>query len=151
MIQIANAAQDSMINEENIANQIGLCYYDPIDESVKEVSSLASHFMSVNPYEKILRKYYLVAKDTLSVAMIRLTDNSVGPAKYSAKVIISELKPSIALFDDITPFNLFKIANPQLNHLIPVWVLLESFEPITEITTMGIELEYENMSIWVPN
>lgn len=143
MIQIANAAQDSMIDNDTVINQIGLCYYDPIDESIKEVSSLASHFMSVNPYEKILRKYYLVTKNTLSVATIRLVDNSTGPTKYSAKVIISEIKPTISMFDSVAPFNLFKVANPQLNHLIPVWVLLESVEPITEITTMSIELEYE--------
>lgn len=146
MIHIANAAQDSMIDNDTVINQIGLCYYDPIDESLKEVSSLASHFMSVNPYEKILRKYYLVATDTLSVAIIRLTDNSVGPAKYSAKVIISELKPLISDFDTVTPFNMFKVANPQLNHLIPVWILLESIEPITEITTMEIELQYESIA-----
>lgn len=141
MITTAAVAQDNMIEEGTIANSVGLCYYDPFEETIKEFDA-TSNIMAVNPYERILKKYYLVANDALSIVTIGLV-NTESVATYSAKVIISEIKPNFELFDELTSFNTFKIANPQLGHLIPVWILLESLLPITTQTNMSITLDYE--------
>lgn len=142
MIRYANQPIDDITNTTSLSQQVGLCYYDPIDETLKEFNTIPSHLMSVNPYETVLRKYYLVAQANVSAVSIRLTDSS-NLNIYSAKVIISDLEPTIDLFDTLGSFNNYVISNPTAYTLIPVWILLNSTSPLSTIGSLQIEIEYE--------
>lgn len=142
MIRYANEPTNDMTNTTDLDQQVGLCYYDPIDETLKEISSITSHLMSVNPYDKIMRKYYLIAKSAVSAIAIRFIDVT-NSGTYSAKVIISDIEPTISLFDTLSSFNNYVISNPSPYTLIPVWILLESTAPIISINSLQIEIEYE--------
>ena len=142
MIRYANQPIDDITNTTSLSQQVGLCYYDPIDETLKEFNTIPSHLMSVNPYETVLRKYYLVAQTNVSAVSIRLTDSS-NLNIYSAKVIISDIEPTIALFNTLGSFNNYVISNPTAYTLIPVWILLNSTSAISTICSLEIEIEYE--------
>lgn len=142
MIRYANQPTDTITNTTSLSQLAGLCYYDPTDETLKELSAVPTHLMSVNPYETVMRKYYLVVQSTLSTVAIRLTDTT-NLGVYSAKVIISDIQPTLSLFATLGSFNNYVIGNPTAYTLIPVWILLESTSPMSVINSLEIEIEYE--------
>lgn len=144
MTNVILGAQDSMITASTV-DEVGICYFDPFQEELLELSSLNGHFLSVNPLQKIIRKYYLIVSpgETLAYVKIKLVNSQNIENLYSAKVIISEIQPSISSFDVLPDFNAYKISSPQAGHLIPIWILLDSKNPINDIVKVDIKIDYE--------
>ena len=144
MTNIILGAQDSMITASTV-DEVGICYFDPFKEELLELNALNGHFLSVNPLQKVIKKYYLVITPGKSINEVRLklVNSQKIDNLYSAKVIISETSPSISSFDILPDFNAYRISMPQSGHLIPIWILMESKSPINDIVKIDIQVSYE--------
>jgi hypothetical protein len=144
MTNVTLGAQDSMITASTV-DEVGICYFDPFTEELLELNSANGHFLSVSPMQKIIRKYYLIVSpgETFAYVKIKLINSQNIENLYSAKVIISEIQPTINSFDVLPDFNAYKISSPMAGHLIPVWILLNSKSPINDIVKVDIKVDYE--------
>lgn len=145
MTTIATSPSSVAITSGTVTNDIGICYFDPISESLLEINSLPNHFLSVEPFSTVLKKYYLVIEPGVSVNYVRIkpvVDASLEDA-FSIKVMITDEKPSVYIFDDFPNFNSFRVDNPSDGIFIPIWILLRSKVSINSVNRIQLEIEYE--------
>ncbi len=136
-----------------VENDVGICYFDPVDETLKEISLLDNHLLTVQPYKKAIKKYYLVispsapALDTVEVGpvFLDLPDGLVIDPEdyYSIKTLISVTEPTLGQFDDEDNMNSDTIASPNPGDIIPIWFLVESKLPLNNVLNISIEVDYE--------
>lgn len=132
-----------------VSNDVGICYFDPIDETLKELTALDNHVLTVQPIKKSVKKYYLVldpsvtAPTTISITPVFPDDPVEGPDNYAIKVIISATEPTQSQFDDEVNMNTHTITNPADGAIIPIWVLVHSKALKNKIYNIAFELEYE--------
>lgn len=133
-----------------VQNQVGLCYFDSIDETLKELSNLDGHLLTIQSYKKAIRKYYLVANPSygnplsVTITPIFAIITGVIPTNYySLKTIISPTQPLLGSFDDLTSMNAATINSINSGDIIPVWILVESKLPLNMILGLSFEIDYE--------
>jgi hypothetical protein len=144
MANIANPVNTVAITNDTVGDVVGLCYFDPVTESLIEISDIPNHFLTVQPFEQVIRKYYAVVSPGQVVDYIKVKIPKDGMEDlYSIKVIISQDNPSADSFAGIPDFNSFRLNNPVAGDFVPVWVLVSSKTPVNEIINISIELEYE--------
>lgn len=133
------------ITESTVLNRVGLCYLDPITENLIELNQLPNHFLSVEPFKKAIRKYYLITTpgDPISYIKVSINGNDRVKELYSLKQVASNFEPSLSMFDDLINMNTLDIQNPDSGAFIPVWVYIESKIQANEILDLSIEIEYE--------
>lgn len=134
-----------------VENDVGICHLDPIEETLVELSSIPGHVLSIQPYRKALKKYFLVINPSADpIAYVRIrpileTSNLYQDPKnfYSIKTIIAPAEPLLGTFDDLVNLNSFRIDNPTSGDIIPIWILLESKLPLNLVIGLTFEVEYE--------
>jgi hypothetical protein len=89
MTDIAQSVSSVIIDNDIVDNAVGICYFDPISESLIELSRLNNHYISVEPLHQAIRKYYIVVSPGESVSYVRA---SVSGAKYCIVVCSSKLQ-----------------------------------------------------------
>lgn len=124
MINIINTASDAMITPSTVTD-IGLCYYNYETEEILELSSIAINTCSVSPMSPVIKKYYMIAGTAFAAVSVAIGATDNAKRFFSAKIIVNEITPAIANFDDLIEFNTARIGNPLVGHLIPVWILIE--------------------------
>ncbi len=136
----------------SVAQAVGLCYFDPVDESLKELSSDPNHVMTIQPFKKAIRKYYLVIDDasgltTISVQPVfgSLPSGTVIDQNqyYSLKTIISMTEPTLSQFDDQASMDEATITGFTTGQIYPVWILLQSKTPLNMTLSLNLNLDYE--------
>lgn len=134
-----------------VENDVGICYLDPIEETLLELSQIPGHVLSIQPYRKAFKKYFLVINPSADpIAYVRIrpileSSNLYQDPKnfYSIKTIISPTEPNLGNYDDLVNMNSFRIDNPTPGDIIPIWVLLESKLPLNMVIGLTFEVEYE--------
>lgn len=144
---LTNRAVDSfVIAADTVNNDIGLCYYDPVVEELLEFSAdnLSNNLISLREGESKIFKYYLVVNTgvTPMYAKVRVYSDTAD-GFYSIKTIISANKPTFSDYVAIPDFNSFRVENPTPGEFIPVWLLVKSTVPSTEVKQVNVELKYE--------
>lgn len=140
MINIINTASDGMITGTTV-DGVGLCYYNYETEEILELSSIAINSCSVSPMSPIIKKYYMIAETAFSYVNISISATAIDARYFSAKMIVNEVTPNKNDFDDLTEFNMAVVGNPLVNHLIPVWILIEPKISANIDISMAINIE----------
>lgn len=132
-----------------VENDVGICYFDPIDETLKEISTIDNHIITIQPYKKAIRKYYLVVGTNSSITTISITPSFtssliIDPTDYySIKTIISATEPTLSQLDDQDDMNEAEIMNPDPGAIIPIWMLIESKVALNSILGLSFTVDYE--------
>jgi hypothetical protein len=135
-------------SNSTVQNDVGICYFDPIDETLKELNLLNGLILTIQPYKKAIKKYYLVVNPTSSALnYVRIVptfgSSNVTPTDYySIKTIISSSEPTLGNYDDLVSMNSFKIINPAPGAIIPIWVFVESLLPLNAILNVAFTVTY---------
>ena len=145
MVTIANSVNTVSITNSTVDNAVGLCFFDPATEALIEVNQTPSHYLTVEPNQQVLRKYYMVTApgQTVSYAKIKIANKTTLEDKFSIKTIIGSDNPTTSAYLTLPDFNSFRYLNPVAGEFIPVWILITSKTPINEVVSIDIELEYE--------
>lgn len=145
MLINADSVNSVIITSSTVNADVGICYFNPVTESLLEISAAPNHFMSLKPLEQTILKYYLVVSPgiaTPSYVKIRVKKDNIEDY-YTIKTILGEVQPSIDDFVSIPNFNSFKVVSPTVGAFIPIWFLVSSVEQVNEVLTFNIEIEYE--------
>lgn len=145
MTTIANSPNTVSITNATVSGSVGICYFDPITESLLEIDQVQNHFVSVEPFSTILKKYYLVTSpdDALDYIRVKTQASTDLEDLYSIKIIISNETPSVYNFDDLPNLNSFRIDSPSSGIFIPLHILVKSKVSINTIHKIQLEIEYE--------
>lgn len=134
-----------------VGNQIGICYFDPIDETLKEIDQLTSHVLTIQPYNRGIKKYYLIVNPTgatvnsVSIqAILGSAPNSQDPTSYySVKVIIGGTVPNQSMFDDLADENIATATNLTAGTISPIWVQVQNKAPLNALLGLIFQVNYE--------
>ena len=67
-------ANNITVTNETVQSDVGICYFDPIDETIKEIGS--SYILSSNSYGPIVHKLMVaVSSKSLSKVSIKLVES----------------------------------------------------------------------------
>jgi hypothetical protein len=144
MATIANPVNTVTITASTVAGAVGLCYFDPLTEELLEISEIPNHFLTVQPFQQVVRKYYLVVApgESLSYVQVRIHGEGLEDL-YSIKSILSNAEPTSDSFSVIPDFNGYRVNSPTAGEFIPLHVLISSKTPVNEILNVSIDIEYE--------
>lgn len=145
MATINQSPQSATIDTDTVAELVGLCYFDPVTETLLELSDMPDTFLSVAPNSFALKKLYMVMSpdDYVNFAQISIVPRDPQAQAYSVKVIISETEPSFESYGILPAFNSFVITNPPKGAFRTVWLLVENVYQINEVVSVDVELSYE--------
>lgn len=139
-----------IVTNTTVDSDVGICYFDPTSESLLELSLLNGLSLTVQPYKKAIKKYYLVVNPTTSgintvtinPTFINVPSGIVPTDYYSIKTIISATEPTLGNFDDLTNLNSFTITAPDAGSHTPIWILLENLKPLSSPLSISMVLNY---------
>ena len=145
MATMTQPPETATIDENTVDQAVGLCYFDPVTESLIEISELPDMFLSVEPEGAAIRKFYMVTDpvEMISWVQLLLLSEDYNSTTYSVKVIISEDEPPVSAFDILPSYNSYRINNPPAGDFMSVWILVENISKVNEIVNIGIKLSYE--------
>lgn len=145
MATVLETPTAASILNDTISRAIGLCYFDAASESLLELDSVGDLFISVEQSGVSIKKFYMViAPDSdVSSILIKVSSGDEYNNLYSAKLIISEDEPSLAVFDILPEYNSYVINNPLQGSLISVWMMVYNESRVNEINSLTLEVSYE--------
>ncbi len=144
MTDIAQSVNAVTVTNEMVDNAVGICYFDPLSESLIELSQLPDHYITVDPLQQIVRKYYIVVSPGETVSYIKASVSEEGlEDMFSVKTIIDNNEPGVEAFSVLPNFNSYTVPNPVPGDFISLWLLITSKTPLNEVLSINIDLEYE--------
>lgn len=120
-----------------VTDGLGLMYYDPISESLKEINE-SSSYVPCTAYDYVIRRFYLCGDLLYSQNNIKITVNTSEPLLYTARVIVGG---SVSSYNNFTSainevsFSTSVLAGMYTN-AIPIDILIES----TSVTEKVVQL-----------
>ena len=82
-----------------------------------------------------------ILHDSRNSLLLCKSATTIDARYFSAKIIVNEVTPNKNDFDDLTEFNMAVVGNPLVNHLIPVWILIEPKISANIDISMAINIE----------
>ena len=134
--RLENIGTDNLSQNYRTANGVGLCYYDPTEEVLREFEG--NSVLPIYPGEVSKRQFYIV-KDGHNLVLNTLTFKaSVDDTSYEVKTALDYN----ADFDAITNGNTVIIFFSQYpTGIIPITVYIKNINDTTEELDLNIELE----------
>lgn len=134
--RLENIGTDNLSQNYRTANGVGLCYFDPTEEVLREFEG--NSVLPIYPGEVSKRQFYIV-KDGHNLVLNTLTFKaSVDDTSYEVKTALDYN----ADFDAITNGNTVIIFFSQYpTGIIPITVYLKNINDTTEELDLNIELE----------
>lgn len=118
-------------------NGIGLCYFDPLDETLKEFNSDVK--IPVYPKEKAVRKFYIVKDDMTLIPNVVVFRASSSSSDYIVKSFLGNSEFSFETIEKDNPCLDFFSNYPT--GIIPVSIYIESTTVSLSSVVLEIELE----------
>jgi hypothetical protein len=144
MTNIAQSVNTVTVTNEMVDNAVGICYFDPLSESLIELSQLSEHYITVDPLQQIVRKYYIVVAPGEVVSYVRASVSEEGiEDMFSVKTIVGTSEPGVEAFSALPNFNSYTYPSPMAGDFISLWLLITSKTPLNEVLNIEINLEYE--------
>lgn len=145
MANIASSANQVIITNSTVGGVVGLCYFDPITETLLEINDIPNHVITIDPGQNVLRKYYIVVSpgETVAYIKIKFSNTDVLNHQHSIKTIIGDIPPTVNSFAVLPEFNSFRFLNPDAGAFVPVWLLISSKYSLNEVVNISVDLEYE--------
>ncbi len=134
--RLENIGTDNLSQNYRTANGVGLCYFDPTEEVLREFEG--NSVLPIYPGEVSKRQFYIV-KDGHNLVLNTLTFKaSVDDTSYEVKTALDYN----ADFDAITNGNTVIIFFSQYpTGIIPITVYIKNINDTTEELDLNIELE----------
>ncbi len=134
--RLENIGTDNLSQNYRTANGVGLCYFDPTEEVLREFEG--NSVLPIYPGEVSKRQFYIV-KDGHNLVLNTLTFKaSVDDTSYEVKTALDYN----ADFDVITNGNTVIIFFSQYpTGIIPITVYIKNINDTTEELDLNIELE----------
>ena len=134
--RLENIGTDNLSQNYRTANGVGLCYFDPTEEVLREFEGKS--VLPIYPGEVSKRQFYIV-KDGHNLVLNTLTFKaSVDDTSYEVKTALDYN----ADFDAITNGNTVIIFFSQYpTGIIPITVYIKNINDTTEELDLNIELE----------
>ena len=131
------------ITDSTVLSDAGICYYDPIEEVIKEIGS--GYMMGTNPKSPVIHKLMLVIKNgQISKVKVRAIRNNDLEALFDVKILPGTSSPGLSSFDEVDSYNSLEITEGLQPHsLIPFHVYIKPKGPINALLNMPLELTYE--------
>lgn len=124
---------------------VGICYFDPDEEAIKEIGPSSGYIFGAEPYSASIHKLMFVTSvPNISSAVISIKSTPEIKALYDIKICGGLTRPPLSDFDSIPLFNEYKIIGPiQAHSLVPFFVYVKAKSEITNVDKLGIEVKYE--------
>lgn len=133
------------VNSTTVANSVGICYFDPIEESLLELGAI-NNVISIESGAIVVKKYYIVTNnksiDVINVRPAQL--NGVEAADlYDIKMLSMDSMPTQEDFDKVALFNTVRIIAPQPETFFPLWIMIKPKDIVNSLFSLNLEVEYE--------
>ena len=136
-----NEANDSMIDVNTVSSDIGLCYYDPIQESILELSSLPDSMLFCKPRQRRVFGFYAVAKLGANISSAKISV-SANEDINTVKILSQTQYPSESDFNAVQANNDVTLTAVQEEHLNPVWLEIKSLTGKFSMQDLELKIEY---------
>lgn len=138
---LGNEASDLMIDQNTVSSDIGLCYYDPLQETILELSSLPDSMLFCKPRKKKIFGFYAVAKMGANISSAKISV-SANEDIYRVKILHQLNTPSESDFDLVPPNNEVVLTSVQEEHLNPIWLQIQSMTGKFSLQDLELKIEY---------
>ena len=128
------------------AFQIGLCYFDPIEEVLKEITEESGYMLGADSYNAVVHKIMVITgtTDRLTRLKIDLTRNSSIEDAFDIKIQPGSVSPSIQSFEELPNYNSLIVEGPILpNTLIPIFIYIKANTEVTRQSELPIKISYD--------
>lgn len=132
------------ITDDTVLADAGICYFDPIDETIKEVGD--GYVMGTNPYTPVVHKLIFVATNTnIKYLKIAIKDKEKLSGMFDIKIQPGAIAPGIESFDNVPSFNeLIVLESIQPYSMIPFYIYIKSVGHSNGLTNVPLEIVYDN-------
>ena len=134
--EIEEVGLDHVSDQHKTKNGIGLCFFDPFDETLKEFDSTTR--IPVYPTESALRRFYILKDDYSIITNIVFVKVKSNSDEYIVKASTDDSVD----FDQIPKDNVvIDFFSKYPNGIIPFTIYIKSLSTNVEEVSISIELE----------
>lgn len=134
--RIESVSTTNLSDTYRTSNGIGLCYFDPRDELLKEFHPSVS--LPIYPGESTKRQFYIVKDDVSLLLNVVTFRASVEDADY-------KIKSSLNFYEDFNEVeennSVVAFFSQYVSNIIPITVYIENAKDTVEDVTLEIDLE----------
>ena len=132
------------VTDNTVLSDAGICYFDPIDETIKEVGE--GYMMGTNPNGPIIHKLFFVAKNTtVHYLKVKANQNEELIKRFDIKIQPGSSIPGIDTFNNISNYNELIIEDSiQPYSIVPFYVYIKALAPLDQITSLPLEIAYDS-------
>lgn len=134
--RLQNIGSTNLSDDYKTSNGIGLCYFDPVDELLKEFTSDVS--LPIYPGEKTKRQFYIVKDNSALVLNVVTFKATIEDSEYIVKA-------SLDYFEDFTNVesnnSVVAFFSQYPTNIIPVTVYIVNTKDTVEDVVLDISLE----------
>lgn len=136
--QVTEVSLDNISSNHKTRNGIGLCFFDPLDETLKEFNPTTR--IPIYPEEKSERKFFLLKDDiTLNPNIAILKVSNTSPY-YTVKIATDQVLDFSNIPENNVVIDFF---SKYPNGIMPVTIQIESLTTSLEYTTLEIDIEIQ--------
>lgn len=131
------------ITDSTVLSDAGICYYDQIEEVIKEIGS--GYMMGTSSTSPVIHKLMLVIKNgSIKKVNVKVAKNRELESLFDIKILPGVSAPGLSAFADVDSFNSLEITEGLQPHsLIPFHVYIKTKGPINALVSAPLELTYE--------
>lgn len=132
------------VTDSTVLSDAGICYFDPIDEIIKEVGE--GYMMGTIPNGPIIHKLFFVAKNTtVNYLKIKTNRSEELVKRFDIKIQPGSSIPGIDTFNNISNYNELIIEDSiQPYSIVPFYVYIKPLAPLDQITSLPLEITYDS-------
>lgn len=136
VIEIEKVGLQNLSDSHKTRNGIGLCFFDPYDETLKEFDSTTR--IPIYPAEKSLRKFYIVKDDYTLIPNIAIVKVKANSDEY----IVKSATDGVLDFDVIPKDNVvIDFFSKYHTGIIPFTLYIESLSTSLSEVSLTIDIE----------
>lgn len=128
-----------------LPDKIGLMYFDPQTETLKEVDG-TSLYLACLSYEYVIRRFYICGELLEYNSTVRIIVGTEDSDLYTTKVTLGQVNPIYSSFEFST--NELLVTSAELgtmyNNAIPIDVLVVSIAATEKLVSLDIKLVVED-------
>lgn len=128
------------------AFEIGVAYFDPIDETLKEIGQDSGYILGADPYSSVIHKLYLITGTTHRMTRIRLRLEKQPEIEelFDVKVQPGSGLPDMDSYGRLPNYNTLVIEGPITpNSVIPFNIMVKANSDIRNLSSLPVSIDYD--------